>query len=221
MTRVSDALRERQTGTKLAQQARRDPRQSALHERIWTEMRPAAVTLVMANDPFSFARWKPDGTRAHIGNNQALFPGRLVGTQAEKDIVRQTYDRHPLKDHVFSVKFWVWCFSARERDALEESVTQLMAARAEESVNQHELRDGWYDLGPDLDLAQFEMEVHDIARRLGIPAGDKAWIVGLVGAAERVADELASRAERSVDQWIVEKAAALVVTAERERWGRG
>lgn len=57
------------------------------------------------------------------------------------------------------------------------SILDLIAARAAADGALDRLEHGFLDLGADLDLEVFELEMHDIAKRLGVPSWDDAGLV--------------------------------------------
>jgi hypothetical protein len=99
-------------------------------------------------------------------------------TTAWKDNVTPAYSKNPF---VFvGVQFRLWCPSTAHRDRLAASTVDLIAKRAEADGGFDELLNGFQDLGPDLDLRIFELEIRDIAERLGFDARTdeelEAWL---------------------------------------------
>ncbi len=134
-------------------------------------MAPGAVALVATNGPVSVVLYDRAGYPAkRYGHNRGIWPAKIARTAAWKETVTATYDKDPFLD--LGLRFRVWAATIAARDQLAEAVVELIERRAEADGGLDELRNGFYDLGPDLDLAMFEMEIHDLAKRLGITAWD-------------------------------------------------
>jgi hypothetical protein len=136
------------------------------------EMSPAALVLVATDGPVSVTLWGPSGQKTMIGHNRAVWPAKWSKTSAWPDTVGANHDKSPLIP--VATKFRVWCLTEQARDRLADEALQFMAARSERDGGVSPMRKDFADLGADLDLAIFEMEIHAIAERLQIMAFDDA-----------------------------------------------
>ncbi len=164
---------------------------------------PAALCLVATDGPVSMTLYGRSGAVVErIVHNRGVWQAKVARSASWKDTVTTTHEKSPF--HVFSVQFRTWCLTDAERDRLAEGVVELIARRAESDGGIATLRHGAQDLGPDLDLALFELEVVDIARRLKVPVWDDAGLLALLDAAHARAERWRtdSRAGRSLDQLI-------------------
>lgn len=153
-------------------------------------MAPAGLSLVATDGPCSMTLWNPDGSVARrIGHNRGVWPARIARTNATRDTATATYDKGPLLP--VETKFRVWCGSTEMRNLLAASVVDLMAKRQEDDGGIEPLTAEWYDLGPDLDLSMFELEVHDIGKRLRIPTFDDYGLSAFL-------DEIVIRAHEAI-----------------------
>jgi hypothetical protein len=165
-------------------------------------LRPAALVLVAAEGPLTLTIGLPDGEQRRIGHNRPVWPARLATSGAWRDTVTPSYDKSPV--HALTVRWRVWCLREPDRDRLAAAVQDLIAARAEADGGADRLRGGFSDLGPDLDLGLFELEVFDVAKRLGVMAFDDAGLAAFLGKVLRQVDALraAGRGPRSLDRAI-------------------
>lgn len=148
---------------------------------------PAALVLVATDSPWSATQWRNGEMARSIGGNRGCWPARIAFTSAWRDTATMTYDQNPFME--MAAQFRVWCLTTHERDRLAAAVAELMQLRAEEEGSA-ELRKGFHDLGPGLDLELFEFEVHDIARRLGIKAWDNDGLENFLDRVDRRATAL-------------------------------
>lgn len=142
-----------------------------LKKMAFAALKPAALSLVAPDGPVTVGLWDGAGEVRWIGHNRGVWPAKLAKSGPNfKDTVSCVYDKGPFC--FIGTQFRVWCVTAAARDRLAESVADLIRARAEEAGGLEALRHDFQDLGPDLNLSLFEVEVHGIAERLGIPAWD-------------------------------------------------
>lgn len=129
------------------------------------DLAPAALALVASDGPVSVTLFAPDGrVSRRIGHNRAVWPARFVATSNWSDTVTPQWDRNPLVP--MRMQFRIWCADPDARDRLAEAAVEMLAARAESDGGCEALRRDYVDLGPDLDLAMLEMELHALAERL-------------------------------------------------------
>lgn len=135
---------------------------------------PAALCLVATDGPVSVTLWSPGGGEAvrRIGHNRGVWPAKVAKTTQWRDTTTASYDKNPLM--FVGTQFRLWAPSIRDRDRLVEAVVDLIALRAETDGGLETLGHGFQDLGPDLDLSFFELEVSDIAARLSVRVWDDA-----------------------------------------------
>ena len=167
---------------------------------------PAALALVATDGPVSVTLWGPGGVAKRFGHNRGVWPAKVAKTTAWKDTVSTTYDKNPF--FWMGSQFRVWLPTVADRDRLAASVVDLIAARAEADGGLDALDHGFQDLGADLDLALFEMEVMAVADRLGLTAWDDD---GLTAFLSRVLDRAGELKRRSMsrmgDEYAIEVAA--------------
>lgn len=161
-------------------------------------LEPAALSLVATDGPVSVTLYDGRGVVQRLGHNRGIWPARILKTQAWRDTASTTWDRNPF--FYLGTQFRVWCTSEDERDRLAASVVDLIARRAEEDGGDADLMHGFQDLGPDLDLELFELEVHDAAKALGIASFDDAGLVAWLDGIHKRAVEMAAAQGRRVSE---------------------
>jgi len=131
---------------------------------------PKAVVLVATDGPVSVTVTGADGSVKRFGHNRGVWPAKVAKTGAWRDTVSSNNDKFPLV--FFGTQARFWCLTEHDRDKLAESVVDLIAERAKRDGGLETLRLQCHDLGPDLDMALFEMEIAGIAQRLNVTAFD-------------------------------------------------
>ncbi len=136
--------------------------------RIWG---PQALVVVGTEGPLSVMLLEAGGTviKQRFGHNRGVWPLRLARSAAWKDTVTHTYDRSPFVPT--GTLFRVWCESDAHEARLAVAVGELLGRMSEEARGA-ELINGFTDVGPDLDPAMLEMEVHALATRMGFRTWD-------------------------------------------------
>lgn len=166
---------------------------------------PAALCLVATDGPVSMTLYDRSGAVVRrIGQNRGVWPAKVARSCSWKDTVTTTHDKSPF--HFFGVQFRAWCLTDEDRDALAERVADLIAQRSEADGSVAELLHGALDLGPELDLALFELEVADIAKRIGVRVWDDAGLLSLL-----------DRAHEKAERWRVDSRAGRNLSALIER----
>lgn len=132
---------------------------------------PHALVVVGTEGPLSVTLLEAGGqvVKRRFGHNRGVWPMRLASSAAWKDTVTATYDKSPFAWTGALIR--VWCASDAHAGRLAVGVADLMGRLSEEAAGA-ELRSGWTDLGPDLQPALLEMEIHALAGRLGFEAWD-------------------------------------------------
>lgn len=148
-------------------------------------LEPAALCLVATDGPVSVVLWGPGGEQTRLGHNRGIWPARVVKTGAWKDSVTTSWDKNPFM--YLGVQIRLWAPTVEERDRVSDAVLALIAARSEEHGGLARLEHGFADLGPELDLALFEVEIRDIAERARVRVWDddelSAWLDGVTATA--------------------------------------
>lgn len=173
---------------------------------VWTQrrrdifnfLRPVSISLVAADGPVSVTlsdQW--GGVVRRIGHNRGVWPARVVKGSAMRDAATTTWNKNPMMFVGTQARLWVLREADRDRVAL--SIVDLIAARAERDGGLEELFHGFQDLGPELDLAMFEMEMHGVAQRLGIVAWDDDGLLRWFDSIGRRFDAI--KAERPDYRW--------------------
>lgn len=134
----------------------------------------AALALVATDGPVSVTLWGRTGEVKRLGHNRGIWPAKIAKTASWKDTVTATHDKDPF--FFLGTQFRLWCLTDVDRDRLAASVVDMIAVRSEEFGGLDELRHGFQDLGPDLDLNMFEFEIAGVAGRLGIAVWDDAGL---------------------------------------------
>lgn len=143
-------------------------------------MEPHALVLVGTEGPASLTLRNEHGEEVQrIGGNRGCWPVKIASTGSWKDTVTQTYNRGPF--FWCGTLFRVWCESDAHERQLSKPVGELLQIYRE-SVFGETMLGGFVDVGPDLQIEFFEMEVHSIANRLGFNVWDDQ---GLVSELER------------------------------------
>lgn len=138
-------------------------------------MEPHALVLLGTEGPVSLTLRNEHGDEVHrIGGNRGCWPVKLASTGLWKDTVTQTYNRGPF--FWCGTLFRVWCESDAHERLLSKQVGELLQIYRE-SVFGETMLGGFVDVGPDLQLDFFEMEVHSIAQRLGFRVWDDQGLV--------------------------------------------
>lgn len=175
----------------------------------WTQRRrdifnflgPMSISLVATDGPISVTLWDPGGgIRERIGHNRAIWPARVVNGSAMRDAATTTWNKFPLA--FLGTQARLWTLREADRDRLSHSVVDLIAERSDEAEREGGrglLKQGFRDLGPDLDLAFFEMEMHGIGERLGMLTWDDDNLVRWFDAIGRRFDAI--KAERPEIRW--------------------
>lgn len=168
---------------------------------IFNFLRPVWISLVATDGPISLTMWDPGGGIRHrIGHNRAIWPARVVNGSAARDAATTTWDKFPLA--FLGTQTRLWTLREADRDKLSLAIVDLIVARAEEAEReggQGALKKGFHDLGPDLDLGLFEVEMHDIGARLGILTWDDESLVRWFDSLGRRFDAL--QAQRPEIRW--------------------
>jgi len=152
---------------------------------------PAALVLVATDGPLSVDLLGAGGSVIRrIGHNRGVWPAKIARTKSWRDTVTAAYDKGPFC--FVGAQFRVWCLDEVRRNRLADAVVDMIAARCEADGGVSELHNGFQDLGPSLDLAVFEVEIHDMAARMGISVlGDDDLVMFLARVASRVAADRA------------------------------
>lgn len=172
-------------------------------------LEPAALVLVATDGPVSVTLWGAGGVVAQLGHNRGVWPAKVARTAAWKDTVTAAYDKNPF--FFLGAQFRVWTPSVAHRDRLAASVLDLIAARSEADGGLATLRAEFADLGPELDLALFELEVHDIAKRLGIASWNDDGLSRWLDLVCRRAGTIAAEQGRKLDEKLLERVMAKVM----------
>lgn len=160
---------------------------------VFDVLSPYNVSFVMAEGPVSVTLWGPrNEVVRRYGHNRACWPVTIGRFGGRSDSGSKKYDTNPF--YRMRTRFRIWARTKFERDRLADSIVDLIAERAEEYGGVAELLHGHRDVGPDFSPELFELECHDIARRLGIMAWDDAALVAFL---DRVADEAARLAAKA------------------------
>lgn len=150
--------------------ARERDRWSREKKMAFDSFEPSALCLVASDGPVSVTLWGPGGEVQRLGHNRGIWPARIVKTGSWKDTATATWDKNPFFH--LGTQFRLWCPTVKERDTLAEKALGLMEERAAEFGGPFEPRHGFLDLGPELDLEFFKLELGGIAERLSIPCWD-------------------------------------------------
>lgn len=126
-----------------------------------------------------------------IGHNRGVWPVRLARSSSWKDTVTTTYNRSPFVWTGTQIR--VWCRNDAEEKRLALAVADKLGAMAEEAMGAELLGD-FVDVGPEIDFALLEMDIHAIAERLGLTVLDDDGLSRLLD--RLVAEDAAQTIER-------------------------
>ena len=150
----------------------------------WTQRRrdifnflgPVSISLVATDGPISLTLWDQwGGVVQRIGHNRGVWPARIVKGSAMRDAATTTWNKFPLA--FLGTQVRLWCLREADRDKVALSIVDLITVRAERDGGLERLEHGFQDLGADLDLSFFEMEMADVAQRLGVTVWDDEGLV--------------------------------------------
>lgn len=142
---------------------------------------PHSLGIVATEGPVSIEVRREDGSIARYGHNRGVWPARIVSSASWKDTMTPTWNKSPFVWTGLVIRAWVPSYEHQVKLAL--SVSERMSQIAEAAgpvghvergivAEDIELRNGFTNLGAEIDLAQFEIEIHAIADRLHIPIWD-------------------------------------------------
>lgn len=140
----------------------------------WIE--PVSISLVATEGPVSLTLWDQwGGVVRRLGHNRAIWPARIVKGSTLRDAATTTWNKFPLA--FVGTQARLWCLREADRDRLALSIVDLIQARAERDGGLEAPAHGFADLGAELDIRVFEMEMHDVGTRLGIATWDDDALV--------------------------------------------
>jgi hypothetical protein len=157
----------------------------------FNEMSPFALSFIATDGPVSVTLWDGQEIKKRIGHNRGVWPAKVIVGTGRGDPTKRTY-RHPIIPA--RMKFRLWTLTKTQRDRVAESAVELIAKCAERDGGVDVLEDGFRDVGPDLDVDMFELEVHRIAQDLGVRCWDDA---GLIAFLDRVVERANTMAAKS------------------------
>jgi hypothetical protein len=186
---------------------------------IFNFIRPVSVSLVATDGPVSITVFRSGGLVpiTQIGHNRAVWPAKVVKGSTLRDAATTTHDKFP---GVFlGTQARLWCLREADRDRVVHSIVDLIALRAERDGALAPLDKGFSDLGPELDLEFFEMEMHGVAQMLGIQTWDDDGLVRWFDSIGRRFDAL--QAERPDLSWSkAERIVAKIAQRDLEAVGK-
>lgn len=191
------------TGDQVAPPKPKEPAPSALKlsprgRDIFNFLEPAALSIVATDGPVSVTLYdRHGGVRRRYGHNRGVWPARVVKGASWRDTATIAWDKNPLMPMQTQIRLWTR--REAERDRLADSVVDLIALRSEEAGCIGELDHGFRDLGPDLDLDIFEVELHGIGDRLGMVAFSDDGLVRYLESVGRAFDAI--KAEKPDFRW--------------------
>lgn len=131
----------------------------------FARLKPHALHVVATEAPVAVTLFDPDGVIVRrIGGNRGCWPMRLATSGAWGDTVTTTYDKSPFVWMGTVIR--VWLADRARVKALAAHVTGVLAGMAEAAQGAGEMRHGFRDVGPDVDLDLLEGEIHAAAARL-------------------------------------------------------
>lgn len=136
---------------------------------VFNLLKPAALSIVATDGPVSVVVWGRNGEpEKRFGHNRGIWPARVAKTRTWRDGATSTWDRNPFFFVGTQLRFWLW--DAEHRDRLAEAVTARMGEidEAERESGAATLGHEFKNLGADLDLAFFELEIRDMAARMSL-----------------------------------------------------
>lgn len=187
----------------------------------WTKARrdmfgflgPVSLSLVATDGPVSITLWdRAGGVKQRFGHNRGIWPARIESGSTRNDAATTKWDRNPF--FFLGTQVRLWFMTEAERDRTSASVVDLIALRAERDGGLEQLEKGFEDLGAELDLELFGLEMVDIAKRVGAVTWDDIGLLRWFDDVSRRCDAIA--AEKGVPTWGA-KLAQKIALADVER----
>jgi len=154
----------------------------------FAKLDPHALCLIATDGPVSLvAEDGLLGTRTKFGGNRGVWPWRISLSASWKDTLTAAWNKSPFV--WCGVQIRVWLASDAHARQLSVAVAERMAQMApsaypgwrelmEPMAGEYDppqgvsLLNGFTDLGADLDVPMLEMEIHNMARRMGLTVWD-------------------------------------------------
>ncbi|CAA2142796.1 hypothetical protein [Hyphomicrobium sp. ghe19] len=162
------------------------PADPAKAERFWKRTRletfrlmaPAALCFVASESNVSVTVYDGNDVKRRFGHNRAARPAKIMkGTRLEDDNVEKTH-----KGAFFKYRgFWrIWVRTKSHRDSLVEAAMSRLEKVSDREGGLEDLENGFHDMGPELDVDAWLVEVLAIARDNGIPAWDEPALLAFI-----------------------------------------
>lgn len=136
---------------------------------------PAGIAFVASDGPVSVTTYSAGGDVVRrFGHNRGVWPARFSNVGVWKDSTTQAWNKNPF--FFLGTQFRLWTRTPALRDRLLETYVDRISALSDEHGGLERLEHGFLDLGSELDLSLFELELHDIARRSLIHVWDDAGL---------------------------------------------
>jgi len=185
---------------------------------IFDVLGPVSLSLVATDGPVSVTTWDQwGGVKKRYGHNRGVWPARIDKGATRTDVATTKWDRNPF--FFVGTQARLWFLTEGERDRSADSIVDLIALRSQRDGAGDELDKGFRDLGADLDLAMFEMELHDVAKRVGaVTWDDEALLRWFDSVAKRCAAESGIKGGAKYGPKLIERMA--LADVEHIRRGR-
>ena len=154
-------------------------------------MAPSALSFVASECNVSVTLYDGNEIKRRYGHNRAVRPAKIIHGTSLEDNAQKNHKNGFIKYRTF---FRVWARTKSQRDTLADRGVELLAKASDRDGGLEDLDDGFKDMGPDLNIEMWELEIHTLARDIGITVWDNASLIVFL-------DRVLVRAEELQKEW--------------------
>jgi hypothetical protein len=156
---------------------------------------PAAMTVVVS-ELISITTYHPDrSVKRRRGHNLGMRPVYFTQTSSWRDTATMTHNRAAAYEARAEIR--IWAKTDSDRDRLVEAVIETVTDHAEATACERDLRRGWHDIGPHVELEAFARGIRNTADGLQIRTRDdrelSAWLDQVLVRVRKRSAELGER----------------------------
>jgi hypothetical protein len=177
----------------------------------FSTLAPASLSLVATDGPISGVQWCGSGggiVQRWGGDNRGVWPAKLARGSTWTDNASAAYDRGPLHHTRTRIRLWARDDAARDRLAL--AVGEMIEMRRDVFGTHEAMINGFRDLGPELDMDLFELDIVGVAERLGIWVRDDDALSLYLDRVLAQAQRMVAGRGGQIDSRVLERAARAV-----------
>jgi hypothetical protein len=154
-------------------------------------MAPFALAFIATDGPVSITLYNDrHEVVRRIGHNRGVWPSKIIKGTGRGDPAKKGHRSYAFPART---RFRVWTRTRAERDRLFGPALDLIERLGERDGGLDELEDDFHDLGPDLNVDLFEVEIRDVARELNVKFWNDAELLAFLDNVVVRADEIAAR----------------------------